>query len=663
MQVFVEAIKFNHDPLSATVDAINIRQNDSESTPNPEWQRCDTNGPAAYAISETLGHRITIQAKFSCIPRISPIEIRAIDPTYNPSSGIEEFVDDLFSLISPLPKSPTSNVLGTVKARQVSFDEDGKSDFETFELENVNLRDTGVNANTVTWIWQYRLRGSDRWITFDTTRHRIYTILRLPEGPWTLKPLSDDNTQLPWSEVLEFACTWAAGSRDVDEAATRITREVRLLETRLDVIWDPGRYYTDDVNFDCTKFLNLIRGGAGKGHKLNCTDLATVVSTFANVLGCSLWQSPMGGGGSFFTNPIRLFGHTNFKPAEFTNHVVAWKGACTENEEVFDACVLVDGDDDPVNAPHTPILPANLRFGEPDEKGYLFRLAAPLGSHPGAILPRPSPLDRQRRSLGSLRTGAKRPFSLETLRFFKARYGYDEWRRRISRELFIGGFFLSKHSLRDWKFVDLPQVSPVSQSPLTIQALVQTTLPDAIQRLRVDVDVCVSAESAVYFLLRRAASFDTPTLVMRPDLEIGDIALIESQTGAILFARGNVVVSVGNAFNTFANPADLAKLLDQHLTEHPARNGKESGLLQRFYPATAIVSTNEEIPLLIHSDSARESEQFYKFFSPSGYVRQRRGQFIYCPTGSGSQQVTVFAYDSDGTILSQQLEIDVKASA
>lgn len=663
MQVFVEAINFNHDPLSGKADAINIRLNEFESVPNPEWQRGDTNGPAAYAISETLGNKITIKAKFSCVPRVSTLEIRAIDPNYTPSSGIEEFVDDLFSLISPRAKAPTTNVLGSVKARHVIFDENGVSAIQTFELENVNLRDAGVNANTVTWLWQYRSRGRDRWITFETTRHRIYTILRLPSGPWTREPLADNNTQLPWSEVLEFACTWAAGSRNVDEAASRITREVRLLETTLDVAWDPCPAYTDDSSFDCSNFLNLIRGGAGKGLKLNCTDLASVVSTFANVVGCSLWQSTMSGGASFFTNPIRLLGDTTFQSVQFAIHEVAWKGACTENEEVFDACVLVDGDDDPVNAPHIPKLPANLRFGQPDEKGYLFRLAAPLGSHPGSILPHPVPLHRQRRSLGPVESGCRRAFSFETLRFFKARYGYDEWRRRISRELFIGGFFLSKQSFRDWKFVGIPRVIRVSQWPPTIQALVQTTLPDVIQNLRVDVDVCVSAESAVYFLLRRAARFETPTLVMRPDLEIGDIALMESQTGTILFARGNIVVSVRNPLNTFVNPADLAKLLDRYLTEHPDREGKESGLLQRFYPATTTVTTDEEIPLLIQSDSIRESQQFYKFFCTSGYVRQRRGEFVYCSTGSGSHQLTVFAYDADGTILSQQLEIDVKASA
>jgi hypothetical protein len=57
MQVFLEAIKFNHDQSSATGDAFNIRRNDTEQVNVPEWRRGISvkpeDSPAAYAIRET----------------------------------------------------------------------------------------------------------------------------------------------------------------------------------------------------------------------------------------------------------------------------------------------------------------------------------------------------------------------------------------------------------------------------------------------------------------------------------------------------------------------------------------------------------------------------------------------------------------------------------
>ena len=68
-------------------------------------------------------------------------------------------------------------------------------------------------------------------------------------------------------------------------------------------------------------------------------------------------------------NPILAIGSRRWAtPCEvpgagFIYHEVAWKGACTEDEEVFDACLAVDADIDPTASPHSPVVPANMLFG------------------------------------------------------------------------------------------------------------------------------------------------------------------------------------------------------------------------------------------------------------------------------------------------------------
>ncbi|MBI1926538.1 hypothetical protein HYR99_20130 [Candidatus Poribacteria bacterium] len=82
MSVVLEAIKLNHDPTSATTDALNIRRNASQFVAAPEWQRGISvnpeDSPAAYSIRETQGNTMTIQARFRRTdPNIQAAEVRA----------------------------------------------------------------------------------------------------------------------------------------------------------------------------------------------------------------------------------------------------------------------------------------------------------------------------------------------------------------------------------------------------------------------------------------------------------------------------------------------------------------------------------------------------------------------------------------------------------
>jgi hypothetical protein len=130
---------------------------------------------------------------------------------------------------------------------------------------------------------------------------------------------------------------------------------------------------------------------------VNCTDCATITSTFANALGCDLWQSRMGYG--FDLNELLSIGSNVWQTAcgwgGFSYHEVAWEDDCTSDDDVFDACLQVDGDANPTSAPHTPLLPVNLKFGLPGELTYRDRLATVAG-RPNC---NPQPGTRQRRAI------------------------------------------------------------------------------------------------------------------------------------------------------------------------------------------------------------------------------------------------------------------------
>jgi hypothetical protein len=414
MSIRLLAIKFNHDPTSAHRDAINIRRNGDRFITVPEWQSdSPAVSAAAYSIEDTRDRTITIQAKFRSLdPRVRSVEVRAIDSSL---PGLpDEWIDWLASLLVTAPSlypyaagylasiwtgiwAGASGVLGHVAARTIDFDDNGETGFEVFELPAHRLEGRGVGVYDVEWTWQVRASAVDLWTDFATTRHRIYALIGVPTTPWLQAPYDSQNSQLPWTDVLDVACNWAESCRTREIAAARITEEVyslgpRLLEYDCSVGGIPGYAL---IAFNCTHLLFHLR--TGRGNRLvNCTDCATIVSSFSNIVGCDLWQSRcFTPGQPFPVNPILAIGARNWAlpcgVGFFSYHEIAWTDGCTERDSVFDACLQVD--ESPPLPPFNGLLPANMRFGKPGDRQYRDLLATQFGR----VLCEPQPDSRERK--------------------------------------------------------------------------------------------------------------------------------------------------------------------------------------------------------------------------------------------------------------------------
>jgi len=413
IMIQLESIAFNHDPASVSGDAINLRRNATQWVTVPEWRRGlsvnPEDSPAAYAIARVAGHQVTIQASFSCSdPAWHSAQVRALDNVVWP--GIV-FVRQptgclawLVNLFLPLLRALFGNVLGEVPATTVTF-ANGVSGPILLTLIHTRLAGASVGARTTEWRWQYRHHRHDPWTDMTVTRHRIYTLLDLPTAPWQQAPYQPSNIQLPWTEVLDQACLWALGATTAVAAGGGVTRGVNNLGPNVITYDCPGGGSSQYSwgGFDCTAFLDRLKGGVGNGYYVNCSDCATFVSTFANAVGCDLWQSRMGAG-FFHLNPMLGIGSAVWQPCchgidgwsdGFGYHEVAWTGACDSAEFVYDACLQVDGDADPTAAPHTALLPVHLQFGNPGDLLYRDRLTVPADRNNCA----PQPGSRTRRAV------------------------------------------------------------------------------------------------------------------------------------------------------------------------------------------------------------------------------------------------------------------------
>lgn len=408
----LETIAFNHDSSAATHDAINLRKNASTWLAVPEWRRgvsvLPEDSTAAYAVGQVGSNAVTIRASLSCTdPAINTAWVRAVDAVVDPPPPTG-CLGWLITLIRAIVRALFGNVLGEVKARTVTFTA-GQSGPVSFELQYTKLAHALVGPRMTKWRWQYKLKKKGSWVDFQLTEHRIFVLVDLPTAPWQQTPYQQSNTQLPWTDVLKYACQWGLGAATQVQAASGVTRSVYQLGPAVVTYDCPGggsSHYSWGGGFDCSAFIDRLQGGTGNFNYVNCSDCATFVSTFANILGCDLWQSRMKDNGftSFGLNPMLGIGSSTWEPCchgepgwgdSFSYHEVAWTGACTVTERVYDGCLQADGDVDPTVAPHTALLPVDIVFGNPSDLLYRDRLATPAG-RPHC---NPQPATRQRRAV------------------------------------------------------------------------------------------------------------------------------------------------------------------------------------------------------------------------------------------------------------------------
>jgi hypothetical protein len=654
MSLRLEAILFNHDWYSATVDAFNIRKNECEYIELPEWRRGVSfkpeDSPAAYAHFETQGNTLTIKVNFS-FDGTEERDIRALDanlhrePLDGPDLSLQEV--DLFE---KLKINSDGNVLGEVTANPVMLNP-GETGFQPFELESVRLWDVGVNVEAIVWRWQYRVSGTEDWIDFAITTHRIYTVLNVPKKPW-LQDNVPGSTQLPWLDVLDHACVWARGAPDIDEAATRITRHVNDLGRQSVICYGDGSaYYTDVDAFDCSSFLDLLNGELGKGDSVNCDDCAAIVSTFANSVGCDLAQmciDAVAPKSDFGLKPHRRIGiEGEIKDATFGYHMVAAEG-CGDGAEVFDACVeIADG-------PSIFTAPANLVFSD-GKGGYLFRLVIDDDQE----ITHAQPDCKRRRvgpAAGQSEPRAFRPALEERLRF-------NSWKESIApgTRVFFSGFFFARYIASSLKLAALQESHPKALTR-SIHSLWTSVTFEGTQPFRIDLYEMESWRDAREGVMKILAAVPELKLEKKPIEEFGDVTFADEAFESILFASGNLVFYLRSLCSKFGSLLNVGRDLNEKILNPPP--GAIEPLVapdavKRFRFPSGHGLVNSKIRIREEPANSFAPRRLYQFWSETGEVSRENGQLMYRPHSAGNHTLNIFAADEQGNAVQQTLQLFV----
>lgn len=355
----VHSIAFNYDGSKS----IRLKDHITNSLiPSPEYIRTVRNHPAAYIVKN--------------LPKIKVV--------FKKGSGFAAGSYDIGATGS----------LGGIRRKTVAlaFNANGLTNPVEFEFMWPLPSTVGKPDVSLNWFAR-KVPGASIPVKISSAIHRLYLLLAKPTEPWV--------TETPWVGALEIACGWASGTSNIDAAAGKITEKYFYSgKVSYDTIQGNTFYGFNGLSgFLLSQMIDRLNGGLGLGEKVNCTDSACTVSTLANILGSDLWQSRMGSG--FYMNPILAIGTNVWEPpfwGGFGYHEVAWKGACLQNDNLFDGCLCVDGDNDPANAPHTALLPVNMLFGDCATMDYRLRLCTTAANGCPICTPTAG-WSRQRRSI------------------------------------------------------------------------------------------------------------------------------------------------------------------------------------------------------------------------------------------------------------------------
>ncbi|MCC2669095.1 MAG: LamG domain protein jellyroll fold domain protein [Armatimonadetes bacterium] len=326
----------------------------AETRPNPEsdW----THYPLAYRLDVAKANEVWVDVTFindGSEPLVTQIRTGDEDTLFDPRA---------------------LGVLGLIVTDSVEI-ANGEPVTIPIQAKGVSLAGRGVGVHEVTWKWQYAEQTANglQWVTLGVSRLTVYTLLSTPGPPWVD---TAGFAELPWTTVLDHACRWARCARTVEAAADRISRHLfRLGRIPFPLEGQGGallRYgSTDNFSngdlfdseaeklhpgaFFCDLFLLRLRGTQDQYRLLNCSDCATIVSTFTNILGGRLEQLRIDRPDTnsdetppplrlFTTHQVQMLGDPvdTWRPMEFEFHEVAVLEVDGGPPLVWDACLAFE---------------------------------------------------------------------------------------------------------------------------------------------------------------------------------------------------------------------------------------------------------------------------------------------------------------------------------
>ncbi|MFP4460291.1 MAG: hypothetical protein ACLFSQ_11975 [Candidatus Zixiibacteriota bacterium] len=216
---------------------------------------------------------------------------------------------------------------------------------DELSLDEIDLSTCGRKFANIDF--RFSVQIDDEWYRlpgYQRTEHILYAVLDTP-----LIRNSESYAGSPalgWMAGIALASEWCDGENTIEGATAKIRNGIFYdmgfnYSGRNYTSYDGSYYEWDRIHFYFADFLDM-----ADGPNLYCHDVACGFTTMAGCMGINLPYVYLGWG--FSTNRLRGIGHSSFSTHSWTAHSVnSLDGA----ETVYDACLNLDGDDNPGSTP------------------------------------------------------------------------------------------------------------------------------------------------------------------------------------------------------------------------------------------------------------------------------------------------------------------------
>lgn len=342
--------------------AIPLRKNLWETYPCAIWTPRNQNVPLAFCRKKLVKGNLVLKAGFA-------------------SCQTKEFV--FYAKATGDLTGDSNSVRVTMKA--------GRSIPESvsFTFPRHTFGRGGVRKERLKLAWKYSTDNVS-WQTMMDCEHPVYIVPDDPFKPWTTgEEEGASELRRPWTQVLDYTTEWARGTCSAREIAVAVVEKINQASgLKYDRHQGADHFIDDEVNFRLTRFLKQLATDT-ESCLVNSRDCAAIITTFANIAGCTLAEKLIGW--NFCCNKIIMLGDTCWNkpfdevsgsaqvPGILMFHEVAMlkDAAWKKNNDylIYDASMQVDGSVTPDNdikpdSGRTALLPAGICFSRfPDGQG------------------------------------------------------------------------------------------------------------------------------------------------------------------------------------------------------------------------------------------------------------------------------------------------------
>ena len=255
----------------------------------------------------------------------------------------------------------------------------------TFYVDPIRRMSTGFYKSSLKFKWYYKTKKGSEWTLSNDITVPLYNFPLKPTSPWSNKKGERNN---PWTDVLDLL--WGKSIDNPENyklryqtTTARISKAVTyIVNSKLGLVYDNdggGSTRFGSGKYDLTDFLKCLNGTSTTNlsrnkRVINCTDCARAVTTFANLLGCYLFNVVFGGTGGFHCNKVMTLGASKWDypfsdryggtEGGFACHEINMVGTYKYTSNIYDAClkvnknVIKNGQD----SNRSSLLPENTRY-------------------------------------------------------------------------------------------------------------------------------------------------------------------------------------------------------------------------------------------------------------------------------------------------------------